>query len=250
MIRRLRLVVLLTYLSIPVHAQQYDLLIKGGHLIDPKNQINGVMDVAIAGGKIAQVATNIPPSQARTVADATGMYVSPGLIDIHAHVYYGTDPDANLGNGMSSLPPDGFTFRSGVRPPLTPEGSGWRTFKHFKEQVIDQSRTRVLAWINCGSWHAWRPHEKDMTDRTLTLRPSDQRNKDVIVGIKTAHTTPEGCPVDRAVEAGKLANVPIMVDFGYFVPEDRSRTWCSSIPAGDMYTQHVFRPGPDDRTRR
>ena len=99
-LRRLQLTLLLTSLSIPAQAQQYNLLIKGGHVIDPKNQINTVMDVAIAGGKIAQVAANIPASQARTVADATGMYVTPGLIDIHAHVYYGTDPDANLGNGI------------------------------------------------------------------------------------------------------------------------------------------------------
>src|SRR5262245_38858066 len=92
---RLKLLFLLTSLSIPAYAQQYNLLIKGGHVIDPKNQINAVMDVAIADGKVAQVAANIPASQARTVADATGMYVAPGLIDIHAHVYYGTDPEAN-----------------------------------------------------------------------------------------------------------------------------------------------------------
>src|SRR5262245_17450158 len=135
--RRLKLVLLLTFLSMPVYAQQYNLLIKGGHVVDPKNQINAVMDVAIADGKIAQVAANIPASQARTVADATGMYVSPGLIDIHAHVYYGTDSDAYLGNGMSSLPPDGFTFRSGVTTVVDAGGSGWRTFEHFKKQVID-----------------------------------------------------------------------------------------------------------------
>ena len=72
-LRRLKLVLLLMSLSIPVHAQQYNLLIKGGHVIDPKNQINAVMDVAISEGKIAQVAASIPASQARTVADATGM---------------------------------------------------------------------------------------------------------------------------------------------------------------------------------
>src|SRR5262245_8517557 len=147
-LRRLKLVLLAMSLSVPLHAQQYDLLIKGGHVFDPKNQVNSVMDVAIAGGKIAQIAVNIPASQAQTVADATGMYVTPGLIDIHAHVYYGTDPNANLGNGMSSLPPDGFTFRSGVTTAVDAGGSGWRTFKHFKEQVINHSHTRVLALIN------------------------------------------------------------------------------------------------------
>src|SRR5215831_9048033 len=124
-LRILRLILIATFLSITVHAQQYNLLIKGGRLIDPKNQINAVMDIAIADGTIAQVAANIPASQARTVADATGMYVAPGLIDIHAHVYYGTDPNAELGNGMSSLPPDGFTFRSGVTTAVDAGGSGW-----------------------------------------------------------------------------------------------------------------------------
>ena len=66
---------------------EFDLLIKGGHVIDPKNGVNAVMDVAVTGSKIAQVAANIAPARARTVADASGLYVTPGLIDIHAHVF-------------------------------------------------------------------------------------------------------------------------------------------------------------------
>src|SRR5664279_3832406 len=75
--------------AIGLQAQQftYDLLLKGGHVIDPKNNISKVMDVAVSRGKIARVAENIPPSQAKTVADVTGLYVTPGLIDIHVHVY-------------------------------------------------------------------------------------------------------------------------------------------------------------------
>jgi dihydroorotase len=241
--RKLKLILLVTSLSIPVHAQQYDLLIKGGHLIDSKNQINAVMDVAIAGDKIAQVAANIPASQARTVTDATGMYVAPGLIDIHAHVYYGTDKNANLGNGMSSLPPDGFTFRSGVTTAVDAGGSGWRTFEHFKEQVIDQSRTRVLALINIvGNGMRGDPIEQDLTDMDSYLTALRiKENKDLIVGIKTAHYNgPEWLPVDRAVEAGKLADVPIMVDFGYFVPERPFQDLVlKHLRPGDMYT-HMY----------
>ena len=241
--RRLKLILLLTSLSIPAQAQQYNLLIKGGQVIDPKNQINAVMDVAIAGGKVAQVAANIPASQARTVADATGMVVTPGLIDIHAHVYYGTDPNASLGNGMSSLPPDGFTFRSGVTTAVDAGGSGWRTFEHFKEQVIDQSRTRVLALINIVG-HGMRggPIEQDLTDMDSYLTAMRIiENKDLIVGIKTAHYNgPEWLPVDRAVEAGKLANVPVMVDFGYFVPERRFQDLVlKHLRPGDIYT-HMY----------
>ena len=242
-LRTLNPILLLTFLSIPVHAQQYSLLIKGGHVIDPKNQINAVMDVAIADGKIAQVAANIPASQARSVADATGMYVAPGLIDIHAHVYYGTDPDANLGNGMSSLPPDGFTFRSGVTTAVDAGGSGWRTFKHFKEQVIDHARTRVLALINIVG-HGMRgdPTEQDLADMDSYLTALQiVENKNLIVGIKCAHYNgPEWTPVDRAVEAGKLANVPVMVDFGYFVPERPFQDLVlKHLRPGDIYT-HMY----------
>ena len=70
-------------------AQQpsFDLLLKGGHVIDPKNNISKVMDVAVAGGKIARIAENIPATQAKRVADVAGLYVTPGLIDIHVHVF-------------------------------------------------------------------------------------------------------------------------------------------------------------------
>ncbi|MBM3801634.1 MAG: amidohydrolase/deacetylase family metallohydrolase [Acidimicrobiia bacterium] len=241
--RRLRLWWFLVFLSIPARAQQYDLLIKGGRVIDPSNRISAVVDVAVTGGKIAQVAASIPASQARTVADAAGMYVVPGLIDIHAHVYYGTDPDASLGNGMSSLPPDGFTFRSGVTTVVDAGGSGWRTFQHFKQQVIDRSQTRVLALLNIvGYGMRGGPIEQDLTDMDAYLTAMKiVENKGLIVGIKTAHYSgPEWAPVDRAVEAGKLADVPVMVDFGYFLPERPFQELVlKHLRPGDIYT-HMY----------
>ena len=85
---------------LPAWAQQekFDLLIRGGHVIDPRNAIDAVMDVAIAGGRIAEVSAKIDASRANRVADATGLYVVPGLIDIHTHVFYGTE-DTYLSNG-------------------------------------------------------------------------------------------------------------------------------------------------------
>ncbi len=229
--------------SISADAQQYDLLIKGGHVIDPRNQINSVMDVGVAQGKIAQVAASIPVSQARVVADATGLYVTPGLIDIHAHVYYGTDPKANLGNGMSSVPPDGFMFRSGVTTAVDAGGSGWRTFGHFKEQVINRSRTRILALLNIvGYGMRGGPIEQDLADMDPKLTAMRIiENRGIIVGIKTAHYEgPEWAPVDRAVEAGNLADVPVMVDFGYFVPERPFQDLVlKHLRPGDIYT-HMY----------
>jgi dihydroorotase len=92
-------------------AQNYSLLLKGGHMIDPKNNIDAIMDIALSGDSIVRVATNIPESEAETVVDASGYYITPGLIDIHSHNFHGTEPDSYLSNSFTALPPDGFTFR-------------------------------------------------------------------------------------------------------------------------------------------
>jgi dihydroorotase len=223
--------------------QQFDLLIKGGHVIDPRNQIDSVMDVAITGGKISQVASNIPAAQARQVVNVPGLFVTPGLVDIHVHVFYGTEPDAYLSNGTSSVPPDGFTFRSGVTTVVDAGGSGWRNFRQFKDQVIDQARTRVLALINIvGSGMRGGPVEQNLADMDPKLTAMRIRQyPGIIVGIKAAHYQgPEWDPVDRAVEAGKMTNVPIMVDFGDFVPERPFQELVlKHLRPGDMYT-HTY----------
>ena len=111
--RKLRLFFLFILLLIGgfVKAQTYHIVIKGGHLTDPKNNINELMDVAILDGKIVKVAKDIDGKQSRQVVNATGYYITPGLIDIHAHVFAGTEIERGLSNGPTSLPPDGFTFR-------------------------------------------------------------------------------------------------------------------------------------------
>jgi dihydroorotase len=208
--------------ALPLKAQQFDLLIKGGHVIDPKNQINSVMDVAVLAGKIARVAPDILEAQARQTVYAAGLYVIPGLVDIHAHVFYGTQLDSEYGGGYSSVPPDGFTFRSGVTTVVDAGGSGWRNFLEFKDQVIDRVHTRVLALLNIvGSGMRGGPVEQNLNDMDPKLTAMRIKEyPEVLVGIKTAHYEgPEWEPVDRAVEAGKLADVPVMVDFGLFVPQ-------------------------------
>src|SRR5258705_8271378 len=95
--------VVLTFFESTVFAQSYDIVIKGGHVIDAKNNIDAVMDVAIKDGKIAQLAKNIDAKQAAQTVDAKGLYVTPGLIDIHAHVFFGTEPDHYLSNGLVAI---------------------------------------------------------------------------------------------------------------------------------------------------
>ena len=134
-----------TLLIQSLHAQQIDILLKGGHVIDPKNKIDTQLDIAISAGKIIQVAKNIPSNNAKKVIDVRGLYVTPGLIDMHVHVLNGTEPDAYIANGLTSLPPDGFTFRAGVTTVVDAGSSGWRNFRLFKKQTIDRAQTRVLA---------------------------------------------------------------------------------------------------------
>src|SRR5689334_17481638 len=129
------------YFICDVKSQEYSIVIKDGHVIDPKNNIDGVMDIAIANGKIAQVGKNIDPKKAVQIVNAKGMYVTPGLIDLHSHNFYGTEPDHAYSNGTSALPPDGFTFRSGVTTVVDAGGSGWKSFPLFKQNVIDVSQT-------------------------------------------------------------------------------------------------------------
>ena len=209
----------------PAQAQQGapppDLLIKAGRVIDPRNNIDAVMDVALSGGKIAQVAASIAPTPAMRVIDAAGLYVVPGLIDIHAHVFFGTEKDAYLSNADQAVPPDNHSFRNGQTTVVDAGGAGWRNFLQFKENVIDRSRTRVLAFINIvGSGMKGGPVEQDLADMDSRLTAMRIRqHPGVIVGIKAAHYIgSEWDPVDRAVTAGKETNVPVMVDFGRATP--------------------------------
>jgi dihydroorotase len=214
----------------------FDLLIKGGRVIDPANGIDSVMDVAVAGAKIARVAANIDPAQARRVVDATGLHVVPGLIDIHAHVFFGTEKDAYLSNADTAVPPDSHSFRSGQTTLVDAGGAGWRNFPQFKEQVIDRAKTRVLSFINIvGSGMKGGPVEQNLADMDAKLTAMRiTQHPGVIVGIKVAHYGgPEWDPVTRAVAAGRETNVPVMVDFGVHTPP---------LPLDELLLKHL-RPG-------
>ena len=124
----------------------YDLVLKAGHVIDAKNRISQVMDVGITSGKIARIAPDIPETQARKVIDVRGLYVTSGLIDLHAHLY--NRPGNPPPKRNQSVQPDAFSFRTGVTTMVDPGTSGWRDFANFREITIQRSQTRVLAWLN------------------------------------------------------------------------------------------------------
>ena len=230
-----------------VAEQQYDIVLKGGHVVDAKNNIDAPMDVAIVGGKIAKVAAGIPADQARQVVRVDGLYVTPGLVDIHVHVYAGTGA-AGVYAGQWSVFPDGHTFRSGVTTAVDAGTSGWRNFPDFKHRVIDRARTRTLAWLNIVS-HGMSGHEHEQNQQEMDPQAAAEmirRFPDLIVGIKTAHYGGlEWVAVERAVAAGKLTERPVMVDFGTFPPERPfEELVLHKLRPGDIYTHFYLSAVP------
>ena len=228
-----------------VTAQQqpkYDLLLRGGRVIDAKNKISAVRDVAIANGKVAAVDAKLNPADALKTVDVTGLYVTPGLVDIHTHNYTGTGERGSYA-GDNSLPPDGFTFRVGVTTVADAGCAGWRNFEDFKQRIIDRSKTRILAFINIvGNGMRGGMYENDLND--MEAKPTADmalKYPGLIIGVKTAHYTgPEWAPVERAVEAGMMANIPVMVDFGANKPErPLADLVTKKLRPGDIYT-HMY----------
>ncbi|MCY4587559.1 MAG: hypothetical protein OXB98_16100 [Bryobacterales bacterium] len=186
-------------------AQPYDYILKGGHVIDPANGIDRIVDIAVAGKTISRVAENIPAEQAKKAIDVAGYYVTPGLVDIHVHVF----------GYRGSIWPDDTHLTQGVTTVADCGGSGWRTFDEFKQTVIDRAKTRIYAFINIvGRGMVGSQAENDVTDMDSDKTAEKiEQYSDIIVGIKTAHFARKGyLPLERAVEAGGRTNTPVIVD--------------------------------------
>ena len=228
------------FLAGTVSAQpQYDLLLRGGHVIDAKNKISEIRDVAIRGGKIAAVESKIDPATALKTVDVSGLHVTPGLVDIHVHVYAGTGQRRSYA-GDNSVYPDGFTLRSGVTAVADAGCAGWRNFEDFKARIIDRARTRVFVFLNIVGHGMGGVLVEQIVD-DMEPKPTAEmalRHKGLIVGIKTAHYMGRDfIAVDRALEAGTIAGIPIMVDFGRAFPQKSLAELLSKkLRPGDIYT--------------
>ncbi len=232
----MRLSAALLALACGLNAQTYDTLLKGGHVIDPKNGIDRVMDVAISSGKIARVAAGINSSEAKKTVDVSGLYVTPGLIDIHVHIYMWQEP------GGEAVQADAHSFRSGVTTMVDAGSSGWKTFPDFKRRIIVPSKTRILAFLNIvgagmGTGKEDDPAEMDAEAAAKTAK----ENADIIVGFKTAHYAGPGWEsVGGAVKAGELTGLPVMVDFGRVnATRNINALFLDKLRPGDIYT-HCF----------
>ena len=238
---KIRLVVLFAFLIVPrlIQAQEIDLLLKGGRLLDPKNSIDSKMDVAVKDGKIYRIAAEIPSSSAKKVLDVSGMIVSPGLINIHTHVYAGSKP--GFADGQSSQLPDAFAPRSGITTVVDAGTTGWRTFPDFKAKVVDPSLTRVLAFINIfeTGFSAGSAIEPDLNtlDVQMTV-DAIKKYPDFIAGTRIGHYKGKSwIPFNKASEAAQITDRPLFVEC--HMPEYSLEDQLKKMRSGDIIT-HSF----------
>jgi dihydroorotase len=228
--------------TLPPNLLPYDLLLQNGYVLDDRNGIDGMRDVGIKDGKIAAVASRLDPKQALKTIDVHGYYVTPGLIDLHVHVYTGTGEPRSYAGDLSVYP-DGFTLRNGVTTVVDAGSSGWKNFPDFKDKIIDRSKTRVLEDLNIvGAGMRGSRYEDNLDDMDGTVTGDfAKKYPGVIVGIKSAHFTgPEWKPYEQAVMAGNIANVPVMIDYGARRIERPLYDLVSKyLRPGDIYT-HCF----------
>lgn len=243
-----KLVLALFACCLAAQAQQYDLVLRNGHVIDPKNNVDAVRDVAVSDGKIAAIEPSIPASAAKKAVDISGLYLTPGLVDIHEHVFIGLRHNA-WGNGDLSVQADVMAVPNGVTTIADAGSSGWRDFAEFRHRVIDTSKTRIFAFVNIigsGMVNADDVAEQNEHDMDIdALTKVVEQNRDIIVGIKTAHwEQPNFISVNKAIEAAGRNHLPVMVDFGWFNNKSYEEMISKLLRPGDIST-HVFRmPAP------
>src|SRR5258708_1916682 len=215
-------------------AQQYDIVLHGGRVIDPANGVDAQLDIGLTDGRIAAVQAAIPRAQARKIIDVSGLYVVPGLVDLHTHVF----------GYAGALSPDDTALPAATTTTVDAGGMGWRTFNEFPRPCLGPLKTRVRALLHLGgAGMGGEPFESDTDDMDpVATAAAIDRNRDVIVGIKTAHFAKPGwTAIDRAVEAGRRAHVPVMVDDHIFTNSERTtrEKLLEHLRPGDIHT-HMF----------
>lgn len=227
--------------------ENYALLLKGGHVIDPRNGVDGRADVAIAGERVAAIGPDLDPARAGRVIDVSGLVVTPGIIDMHVHVYHTRAPEGDP-EGLSVVA-DAHTFRSGVTTVADTGTAGWRHLRHFKQTVIDRAKTRILAYVNIVDQGMLGDFEQDPRTFNAELAAAVvEAYPDICVGIKTAHywthapyddLHPPWAAVDQAIRAAELCGKPVMYDFWPRPERPYEDLVLQKARPGDVHT-HVF----------
>lgn len=226
---------------------QYDLLLRGGHVIDPKNNIDGKYDVAIRGDKIAVVGPDLNPAEAARVVNVQGRYVTPGIIDIHVHVYHTRAPEGSP-EGLSVVA-DAHSFRSGVTTMVDTGTAGGRHFRHFKNTVIDRQKTRIFAYVNIVDKGMLGDFEQDPATFDPELCAATiEAFPEICIGVKTAHYwtqlpwddvhTPWAA-VDASIRAAEMCKRHVMYDFWPRPGRTYEDLILKKARPGDIHT-HVY----------
>ncbi len=210
---------------------KYDLLLKGGHVIDPANNVDGLFDVAIVGRYISLVEKDISPACSSRVADVTGLIVTPGLIDLHAHFY----------GYVAAVHPDAHCLPEGTTTAVDVGGSGHLTFDDFDEKIISSAKTNVFALLNIAGEGMVGLPEQDLEGMSVDLTSAKiAQRPDRIVGVKVAHYRgPSWQPLDRGVQAAKNAGVFVMVDQAPIKSRPNNEMLLEHLRPGDM-TTHCY----------
>lgn len=228
--------------------RMYDLILKGGHVIDPASKCSEIMDVAICQGTIACKAKDLSQAKAKKVIDVKGCYVVPGLVDMHCHLYpsFPVEPD-----GLSCIHPDAHLFQVGVTTAMDAGTCGIRDFVAFKERIIDTCKVRIVAMINIadGGMVNLESEQRLSEFRPKAVAGMAESFPGVVVGVKTAHywvgkpfteEHPAWASVDATLEAARLCGLPAMFDFQPTLPERSYQDLVlKKMAPGDIHT-HMY----------
>jgi dihydroorotase len=225
----------------------YDLLLKGGRVVDPSQGLDGAYDVAFEGGKVAAVKPGIDASEARDVRDVSGKIVSPGLIDLHTHVYWG---GTSLGVDAETI-----ARRSGTTTFVDAGSAGAGNIAGFRKHVIEPSDPRILAYMNISFPGIYAFSKTVMVGECEDLRLLDAReclrvareNLDILVGMKARVGARAGgnsgmAPLALAIEVADELGLPVMAHIDN--PPPTREEVLAALRPGDILT-HCFRPFPN-----
>jgi dihydroorotase len=221
----------------------YDLILKGGRVIDPSQNHDGIADVAFTGGKVAAVGRDLKPSPTSDVRDVTGHIVSPGLIDLHTHVYWG---GTSLG-----IDAEEFCRTSGVTTSVDTGSAGPGNFAGFRKHVIEPSQVRILAYLHvsfAGIFAFSKTHMVGESKSLELMAPREaDKNRDCIVGIKVRvglHASGDQgtAPLNIALQVADEVGMPLMCHIDH--PPPSYEEVIGMLRPGDVLT-HAFRPFPN-----
>jgi dihydroorotase len=228
----------------------YDLILRGGRVVDPSQKLDAVTDVAFADGKVARIGAGLQADAKTEVRDVAARIVTPGLIDLHTHVYWG---GTSLG-----IDAEDFCRRSGVTTAVDTGSAGAGNFAGFRKHVIERSDVRILAYLHVSFAGIFAFSPRVMVGESEELRlmaPLDavevaNANRDIIVGIKVrvgarASGRSGAVPLDIALEVADEVGMPVMAHIDE--PPPSYEEVIARLRPGDVLT-HAFRPFPNSPT--